>query len=297
MFRTMRKFNRKFSDFRKGLFRGILLFAVIFVVSCKTTQTRQDKEAASESKAQQNNVTADGFILLPSGLKYKITKKASGIQPKTGDKVEVHYTGKLTNDTIFDSSYKRGQPLPFYIGKGMVIKGWEEGIALLHEGEKATFIIPPEIGYGSRQMGKIPSNAMLIFDVELMKVTPKVTPVSFDTKGKDTIKTPSGLKYIIVKEGTGRVPFAGANVTVHYTGYFQDGKMFDSSVERGQPFTFPVGKGKVIKGWDEAFTILKVGTKARLLIPWHLGYGESGAGKLIPPRTNLVFDVELLEYN
>lgn len=255
-------------------FAGIL-FSTCFVLS-------QDKYA--------------DFKTTPSGLKYKITVKGKGIQPKTGDKVEVHYTGKLTNDTVFDSSYPRGQALPFTLGKGMVIKGWDEGIAMLQEGGKATFVIPPELGYGPRAMGKIPANSILIFDVELVKVTPKVTPVPYITKGKDTIKTASGLKYIIVKEGTGRVAFAGANVTAHYTGYFEDGRIFDSSVERGQPFTFPVGKGKVIKAWDEAFSILKVGTKARLLVPYSLGYGESGMGKLIPPRTNLIFDVELLEY-
>lgn len=236
------------------------------------------------------------FSTSTSGLKFKITQKGTGIQPKSGDKVEVHYTGKLTNDTIFDSSIPRGQALPFYLGKNMVIKGWEEGISLLHEGGKATLVIPPGLAYGSRAMGKIPANSTLIFDVELVKVTPKVVPVPFSTKGKDTVTTASGLKYIIIKEGTGRVPFAGANVTAHYSGYFKDGKMFDSSVERGQPFSFTVGKGNVIKGWDEAFTTLKVGTKARLIVPYQLGYGEKGMGGVIPPKSTLIFDVELLEY-
>lgn len=260
-----------------------LFLAFVSILLCSCYVLSQDKYA--------------DFSTSPSGLKYKISIKGKGIQPKSGDKVEVHYTGKLTNDTVFDSSYPRGQALPFTLGKGMVIKGWDEGIALLQEGGKATFIIPPDLAYGPRAMGKIPANSTLIFDVELVKVTPKIAVVPFDAKGKDTIKTASGLKYIIVKEGTGRVPFVGSNVSAHYTGYFEDGRIFDSSVERGQPFTFPVGKGKVIKAWDEAFSILKVGTKARLLVPYTLAYGEAGAGKVIPPKTNLIFDVELLEYN
>jgi peptidylprolyl isomerase len=271
----------------------LFLFVSLALFFFCTTAKSQNKTNRNEQekKNEQNE-----FITTASGLKYKITRKGTGIQPKAGDKVDVHYTGKLTNDTIFDSSYKRGQPLPFILGKGMVIKGWEEGISLMNEGAAATLIIPPEIGYGPRQMGSIPANSTLIFDVELVKVYPKVNPVPFETKGKDTIKTASGLKYIILTEGTGRLPYSGAYVTVHYTGYFQDGRIFDSSVERMTPFSFMVGKGKVIPGWDEAFTTLKVGTKARLLIPSKLGYGEKGMGKLIPPNTNLIFDVELIEY-
>lgn len=274
--------------------KKILFIIPVIAVMYSCSSTKQG--AATEKKESSTQTVSGVFTTSPSGLQYKITRKGTGVQPIAGDKVEVHYTGKLTNDTVFDSSYPRGQALPFFLGKGQVIKGWEEGIAMLHEGGKATFIIPPALGYGPRAMGKIPANSTLVFDVELVKVTPKIAPVPFDTKGKDTISAPSGLKYIIIRDGTGRIPFTGANVTVHYTGYFEDGRVFDSSVERGQPFTFPVGKGKVIQGWDEAFTLLKTGTKARLLVPYQLGYKEQGMGKLIPPKANLVFDVELIEY-
>lgn len=264
---------------------GLLFF------SCAT----QKKGTESKSKTE-NMQDKDGFTTLPSGLKYKITQQGTGVKPNMGDKVDVHYTGKFTNDTVFDSSVKRGQPLQFTIGRGMVIKGWDEGISLLNEGSKATLIVPPHLGYGATARGPIPGNSTLIFDVELVKVTPKIPIVQFDTKGKDTITTASGLKYIIVKQGDGRIPFNGSNITVHYSGYLMDGNMFDSSVERGQPLTFKLGIGQVIKGWDEAFSILKTGTKARLIIPFNLAYGERGFGKLIPPKSNLIFDVELIEY-
>lgn len=109
------------------------------------------------------------------------------------------------------------------------------------------------------------------------------------------MKTASGLEYIEVEAGTGAQAEAGKTVSVHYTGKFQDGKVFDSSVSRGEPITFQLGKGKVIKGWDEGIALMKVGGKAQLIIPPQLGYGERGAGGVIPPNATLVFDVELVD--
>ena len=108
------------------------------------------------------------------------------------------------------------------------------------------------------------------------------------------MKTTSGLEYIEVEAGTGAQAVAGKTVAVHYTGKFQDGKVFDSSVSRGEPIEFPLGKGRVIKGWDEGIALMKVGGKAQLSIPPALAYGERGAGGVIPPNATLVFDVELV---
>ncbi len=108
------------------------------------------------------------------------------------------------------------------------------------------------------------------------------------------MKTTSGLEYIEVEAGTGAQAEAGKTVAVHYTGKLQDGKVFDSAVSRGEPIEFPLGKGRVIKGWDEGIALMKVGGKAQLIIPPDLGYGERGAGGVIPPNATLVFDVELV---
>jgi len=108
------------------------------------------------------------------------------------------------------------------------------------------------------------------------------------------MKTQSGLEYIEVEAGTGTQAAAGKVVSVHYTGKFQDGKVFDSSMPRGEPITFPLGKGNVIRGWDEGIALMKVGGKAQLIIPPNLAYGEKGAGGVIPPNATLVFDVELV---
>ena len=106
--------------------------------------------------------------------------------------------------------------------------------------------------------------------------------------------TASGLKYLDIVVGSGASPKPGQEVTVHYTGTLVDGTKFDSSVDRAEPFTFPIGMGKVIKGWDEGVMSMKVGGKRRLIIPPHLGYGARGAGGVIPPNATLIFEVELL---
>jgi peptidylprolyl isomerase len=110
----------------------------------------------------------------------------------------------------------------------------------------------------------------------------------------DTVVTPSGLKYIDIKVGDGATPEKGQMVEVHYTGWLTDGTKFDSSRDRGQPFTFPLGMGRVIKGWDQGVATMKVGGERKLIIPPDLAYGARGIPPRIPPNSTLVFDVELL---
>ncbi len=109
-----------------------------------------------------------------------------------------------------------------------------------------------------------------------------------------TVTTASGLQYVILAPGTGPEAKAGENVTVHYTGWLTDGTKFDSSLDRGQPFSFALGAGQVIKGWDEGVAGMKVGEKRKLVIPSNLGYGDRGAGNVIPPNATLIFEVQLL---
>ncbi|HKE62153.1 MAG TPA: FKBP-type peptidyl-prolyl cis-trans isomerase [Nitrospira sp.] len=112
-------------------------------------------------------------------------------------------------------------------------------------------------------------------------------------EGKE-VTTSSGLQYIDLQVGTGAMAQVGQTVSVHYSGWLENGKKFDSSVDRGQPFSFPLGTGRVIKGWDEGVQGMKVGGKRKLIIPANLGYGARGAGGAIPPNATLIFEVELL---
>jgi peptidylprolyl isomerase len=130
-----------------------------------------------------------------------------------------------------------------------------------------------------------------------LAVQPPQEAAAKQTAGKasDTVKTPSGLKYIVLKKGAGPTPKAGQTVKAHYTGKFLDGKVFDSSIPRGEPIAFPVGKGQVIKGWDEAILTMSKGEKRVLIIPPQLAYGPDGMGP-IPPNSTLIFEVELVDF-
>jgi len=136
-------------------------------------QIRLEKEAEKKAKetADANKKLMEGATITESGLAYIMVKEGSGIQAENGKTVSVHYTGKLTDGTKFDSSLDRNQPIEFVLGQGRVIKGWDEGISYLKVGGKATFIIPSDLAYGERGAGGvIPPNATLIFDVELVDV-------------------------------------------------------------------------------------------------------------------------------
>jgi len=132
-------------------------------------------------------------------------------------------------------------------------------------------------------------------------VAPAQTDAARESGTEDTFAlpanpqtTPSGLGYTIDQPGTGARPQAGQSVSVHYTGWLTDGTKFDSSRDRGEPFEFPLGQGRVIEGWDEGVADMQIGEKRTLIIPAALGYGDQGSGDVIPPNATLVFKIELL---
>jgi peptidylprolyl isomerase len=244
------------------------------------------------------DVTGKEVITTASGLKYIMLKEnKAGEQVTPGSKASVHYSGYFTNGKMFDSSVERNQPFTLKVGVGQVIKGWDEGLTLLRKGEKAKLIIPYQLAYGEQgRPPVIPEKSDLIFDVEIIDVQKIVAPVLYDVKNLEAKKTASGLIYYEVNRSasTNRaVP--GKTVKVHYSGYLADGKMFDSSVERGEPIEFPLGQGQVIPGWEEGIALMNVGDKLRLVIPYNLAYGEQGRAPIIPAKADLTFDVELID--
>ncbi len=239
------------------------------------------------------NLTGIDVKTTASGLKYYFITQGNGRKPVAGQKVSIHYVAKLMTGLKFESSRDANKPITFTLGAGQVFPGWDEGIALMNVGDKAFFVLPPELALGSRSAGPIPPNSTLAFEIELIDAQDAVKPQEFDVKGKDTITTASGLKYIVVSKGTGSKAEVGKPVSVHYTGRLLNGKVFDSSIDRGEPITFNLGVGQVIKGWDEGIALMSIGDKFRLIIPPAIAYGERDMGT-IPSNSTLVFDVELM---
>jgi peptidylprolyl isomerase len=218
-----------------------------------------------------------------SGLASKVLQPGTGAEHPDGDDlVTVHYTGWTTDGKMFDSSHARNAPSTFPLDR--VIKGWGEGVQLMVAGEKRRLWIPESLAYRG-QAGR--PQGMLVFDIELLDVTSN-PPSDVASVPADATRTRSGLAYRVLRKGTGTShPTKQSTVTVHYSGWTTDGKMFDSSVLRGQPAFF--GLGDVIEGWTEGVQLMVVGEKTRFWIPERLAYkGER------PPFGLLVFDVELV---
>ncbi|WP_438024710.1 FKBP-type peptidyl-prolyl cis-trans isomerase [Sorangium sp. So ce233] len=260
---------------------------------------------AREAPAEPAGLPAPSDVAAPpadaqktaSGLAFKVlTPGKDQAHPGPDDKVTVHYTGWTTDGKMFDSSVLRGEPATF--GVSGVIKGWTEALQLMSKGEKRRLWIPGSLAYGDRPTRPGAPAGMLVFDVELLDFAPapKPPPVPTDVKAppKSAKKTPSGLAYQVLQKGTGTEhPKPTSRVTVHYTGWTTDGKMFDSSIVRDEPATFPVGG--VIKGWTEGVQLMVKGEKARFWIPAELAYGEKPT-RPGAPAGMLVFDIELIDF-
>lgn len=260
------------------------------------------EEAAAPAPAAPPSFGAPPDVAAPpadaektaSGLASTVLKAGDGgDKPSAEAVVEVHYTGWQSSDgEMFDSSHKRGKPAQFPLNR--VIKGWTEGLQLMSKGEKRRFWIPAELAYGNTPSRPGAPTGQLVFDVELLgfEEPPKIeTPPDVAAVPADAEKTASGLAYKVLKPADGPKPTAESMVEVHYSGWTTDGKLFDSSVKRGRPASFPLNG--VIKGWTEGVQLMSVGEKTRFWIPAEMAYGETpkrpGA-----PAGMLVFDIELI---
>ncbi|MET0793014.1 MAG: FKBP-type peptidyl-prolyl cis-trans isomerase [Polyangiaceae bacterium] len=227
-----------------------------------------------------------------SGLAYKVLTPGTGKDhPGQTDRVSVHYSGWTKDGKMFDSSVARGAPTTF--GVGEVIPGWTEALKLMTVGEKARLWIPGKLAAGDRPHSGGAPTADLAYDVEPLEILkPPAVPEDVKAAPKTAKKTASGLAYRVLKAVTGNIhPTANNRVTVHYSGWTTDGKMFDSSVARGEPATFPLNG--VVKGWTEGVQLMVVGEKTRFWLPPDLGYGDHPQRPGAPSGT-LVFDIELL---
>jgi FKBP-type peptidyl-prolyl cis-trans isomerase len=300
----------------------------VVTVRTEEEETKYSQEMASKQKGIDEQLLQEYFAkngIKPkktaSGLYYTVSKEGNGPTPKTGQTLSVNYTGKLMNGNVFDSntdsSFKHPEPFKLPIGKGQVIKGWDEGLMLINKGAKATLYIPSTLAYGSQDRSpQIPANSILIFDVEVLdieaspeqptqrdpaeqaNIDDKLLQDYFKKNNIKATKTPSGLYYTVTQKGLGATAAKGKKVTMNYTGKTLDGKLFDSNVDpkfnHVSPFTFTLGVGQVIKGWDEGVQLLQLGAKGSFFIPSGLAYGPSAMGNAIAANSVLIFDVEVV---
>jgi FKBP-type peptidyl-prolyl cis-trans isomerase FkpA len=259
-----------------------------------------------------------GVKQTPDGLKYQFhTDMSEGGQPAVNDILTASMVYSINDSVLFDSR-QMPRPMQFPLMEPAFKGDFFEGIAMMRKGDSASFWSPADsVMLKVFHTGMLPPfvkpGDVIRFDLKLIdfatqeefmakrtqemeeqRLNSQNDLMSFiESEGISVTPTESGLYYVEVVSGKGKQPTPGQRVSVHYTGSLLDGTKFDSSLDRGQPFMFTLGVGQVIPGWDEGIALMRVGGKAKLIIPSQLAYGERDMGS-IPPHSPLIFDVELL---
>lgn len=258
-----------------------------------------------------------------SGLFIIKDKAGNGRIPKEGDFMTFDFTVSILNGEKLYDSEQAGRPMEIEKGKPFDTEGFTEGLNTLRAGDEVTLIVSSKLAFKEQgRQGMILPYTPMIYTIKMKDVKTKaqyekaqalkqaqleaeqanmqnqeqVTIDNYIRENNITVQpTASGLYFIETAEGTGEQPVAGDKVKVHYHGTLLDGTVFDSSIEKDTPFSFTLGRGQVIKGWDEGIAMLKVGGKATIIVPSVIGYGAGSRGDVIHAYAPLKFDVELLE--
>lgn len=248
-------------------------------------------------------------VEMPSGVLYMNDSLGTGRDANIGNLISFHFRAWIIKDStdLFEdwskdstrltasigSSVEFGQPIKVKLGDSAFIKGVDEALVGMKVGGHRTIIIPAHKAYGELGYGPIPPNSSLKVVINLLDVKDAVVAKAWQIDTSKILTTKSGLRYFIIQPGTGDKADSSDLLTVHYTGFLENGKIFDSSVERDDPFKFRLQLQPVIPGWEEGIKLLGIGGKAKFLIPPDLGYGAVPVGT-IPPNSTLIFDVEVL---
>jgi len=262
--------------------RFIPLSALALLLSCANTEEKRS--------------------FTPTGLAYIMHENVAPVKAEIGDILVINLSYGTEDTLIFDSKQYQ-KPVYIQLTNPAYKGSLEEGLAMLGSGDSATFYLSADSVY--QRIFNQPAPAFLkagdelTFQVGVIAVKNEDRELAdWFTREKITSSPrPSGLYILPVSSGKEKAKVAapGKKAKVHYTGYLLDGTKFDSSVDRGEPFQFQVGKGQVIPGWDEGVSTMKVGDKVKLVIPSYLAYGPRGASNVIPPYAPLLFEIELLD--
>jgi peptidylprolyl isomerase len=271
-----------------------LMFALLFfvLVACGPAESKEIEAttAPTQESVENESVEAEDSVALPTTteLEYVEIEAGDGPMPETGDRVQVHYTGTLEDGTVFDSSVDGGTPFEFVLGQGQVISGWDQGIALMREGGRATLIIPPELAYGAQGAGgAIPPNATLTFEVELVAVIKPPKPEEIAEGDFESLS--SGIQYYDIEIGDDDLLETGDRISAHFAAWIQDGDFLTDSREQGSPAIYTLGANQVfLNDWDEAVIGMGIGGIRQVLIP------PEAAGQSASPGQALIIELEVL---
>lgn len=267
----------------------LLLIAVIGACggdSGETNGPTEEKTPPPTTESPPETVATD------SGLQFISIRTGTGMQPQIGDRISFHYLGLLESGTEFDSSAGR-EPFSYVYGLEPIIPGVAEGIGMMQGGGKAKLIIPPELAYGGTQVGNIPPNSTLHFELDLVGIDRPDPPQ--EVAEAEYTTTESGLKYYDFTVGNGAAPQTGDTVVMHSAIWREDGTPLGSSYNTGQPQIMPFGSGQMLPGWEEGVSTMYEGGKRQLVVPPELAYGAQGYGQVVPPDTTLIIEIELLK--
>ncbi len=255
------------------------------------------------------------------GYEYRYVIKTDGAKPENGSVVSYNLEYKTEKDSLIFDSKKLGGPveIPCQIEQWNKMGPLYKALLSAGQGDSLILKIPTknlfEESFGMNVPKELENSKEIMLYIGVSKVMTEGEYKELqDQRAEEQVQkdaeliekyladsgivaqsTPSGLRYVIIEEGTGQQAQPGDTVTVQYTGYLMDGTKFDSSYDRNKPFVFNLGRGMVIPGWDEGIALLKEGGKAILFIPSRLAYGDRGAGRVIPPNSVLKFEVELIK--
>lgn len=296
-------------------------------IGLRKIQTEDDIKKQTEeweNSLKENESVAIAEFIKNSGIKYDSTAeglyilesvKGTGPSIQTGSIVTLDFAIHTVLGKKLYSTWEAKKPFTLEFGKKFDTEGFNIALSRMSKGAKARIIVPSNLAFGKEgRPGFIRPYEPLLYDVEVINIQTKAeiekeklaaieakkvaeaSKISDYVKAKGISAQPmaNGLYVVETKKGNGPAVVSGKKVLVHYSGFLLNGTKFDSSLDRGQPFEFVVGKGNVIKGWDEGIKLLRVGSKAKLIIPSKLAYGDAGSGEKIPPFSPLVFDIEVL---
>lgn len=293
-----------------------------------------DFESIEDLKAQESQLI-NGYLAKlnleiepdENGIYFIEYEQGKGYKPEEGDMVSLHYEVYLVDSTKLFSTYDGNMPRDIKLGSRFDTEGMNVVLENMKKGGKAKFIIPSELAFKDKGLGQaVKPYSSIMYNLEIVDVMsaeeyektsqermkaqqekqdkenqerkarePFLIKEYIEEHNIDAVPTASGLFFIPVKEGWGNEPKQGDQVKVHYTLYDIHGKKLQSSRDMMKPFTFTVGKGEVIKAWDEALLLIKEGGKARIIAPSKIAYGANGAGRDIPPYSPLIFEIDLIQ--